>query len=241
MDNWAKTEPIIGPVATPEGAVNLNVAGRRLLSPLQGFGQMWKKVYKVRLSGSTATPQEVVAYWKEHLPELMPASSRFYPSVTGVKPGEVILINATLPGLPLNIPVSTGVMVIYSDDESFTVTTPEGHPISGFNTFSAYDEDGATVATVTGLIRANDPIYEFGFHFMGGAAREDALWEHVLISLAAHFGVNGQVQLEQSCIDSRLQWGQAKNVWYNASLRTMLTAPLRWAGRVFKTALPTGA
>ena len=90
------------------------------------------------------------------------------------------------------------------------------------------------MAQVTGLIRANDPIYEFGFHFMGGAVREDAVWEHLLTSLAAHYNVNGQVKLEQTLIDPRRQWGQVGNIWYNASLRTMFTAPFRWAGGLFK-------
>jgi hypothetical protein len=53
--------------------------------------------------------------------------------MVGVKPGEVLLINATVGGMP----VYTGVRVIYADEESFTVMIPEGHPESGWNTFSA--------------------------------------------------------------------------------------------------------
>ncbi len=52
-------------------------------------------------------------------------------------------------------------MVLYSDEESFTYMTPEGHPFSGWITFSAYEEeDGTTVAQAHLLIRANDPLYE---------------------------------------------------------------------------------
>ena len=38
--------------AVPAGAINLNVAGRRLAGPVQGFGQLWQKTYRVRLHGA---------------------------------------------------------------------------------------------------------------------------------------------------------------------------------------------
>jgi len=60
-----------------------------------------------------------------------------------VAPGEVVLINAIVQGMP----TLTGVLVVYADDESFTPRTPEGHPESGWVTFSAYsDETGCVVA-----------------------------------------------------------------------------------------------
>src|SRR5512136_2101209 len=132
--NWAKPVDKLKVTDTPSGAVNLNVDGKQVVSPLQGFGQLWQKTYRVKLASAQVTPVEVVAYWKEHLPDLMPANSRFYPSLTGIEPGEVVLINANLPGVPM--PVSTGVLILYADDESFSVMTPQGHPQSGFNTFS---------------------------------------------------------------------------------------------------------
>ena len=42
------------------------------------------------------------------------------------------------------------------------VMTPEGFPVSGFNTFSVYEEDGDIFAQVQGLERATDPIW-FGY------------------------------------------------------------------------------
>jgi hypothetical protein len=231
--NWAKPVISLDGEINRDGAINMNIKGRKVVGPLQGFGQLWQKTYRIRLSGIRVTPQQVVAVWKENLPTFMPATSRFYPSLTGVKPGEVIVINATLPGLPGGIPLSTGVLVIYSDEEMFTVMTPQGHPISGFNTFSAYEENGVVVAQVQGLIRANDPIYEFGFNFMGGFASEDKIWEYVLNSLAAYYGVKGYVQMNQIVLDPRRQWGQAKNIFYNSAIRTMVTSPLRWAGKLF--------
>jgi len=130
----------------------------------------------------------------------------------------VLFISASVGG----IPVYTGVRVIYADEESFTVMTPEGHPESGWNTFSAYrDEDGITVAQIQSLARANDPIYELGLRIVGSTEQE-RIWTHVLKSLAAHFGVNEPVTLEKVCVDPTLQWSQVKNVWQNAGVRSML-------------------
>jgi hypothetical protein len=92
----------------PEGAVNLNVSARREVGALQGFGQLWQKTYRVELSGAEVTPAEVVRIWKERFSEFQPSQNRFYPSMAGVKPGEVLLINATVGRMP----VYTGVRVI---------------------------------------------------------------------------------------------------------------------------------
>jgi hypothetical protein len=129
------------------------------------------------------------------------------------------------------MPVYTGVRVIYADDESFTVMTPEGHPESGWNTFSAYgDEDGTTVTQIQSLARANDPIYKLGFRLIGSTTQEH-IWTHVLKSLAAHFGVKEPVTLKKVCVDPKLQWYYVRNVWQNAGVRSMLyrmAAPMRW-------------
>lgn len=224
---WAKRVEKLEVSAVPDGASNVNVHGRREVGALQGFGQLWQKTYQVRLNGVGATPEEVVRTWKERFPELQPPNSRFYPSMAGVAPGEVLFISASVGGMP----VHTGVRVIYADDESFTVMTPEGHPESGWNTFSAYaDEDGTTVARVQSLARANDPVYEIGFR-VAGATEQERIWTHVLKSLSAHFGVNEPVSLEKVCVDPKLQWSQARNLWHNAGARSMIytmTAPLRW-------------
>jgi hypothetical protein len=195
---------------------------------LQGFGHLWQKTYKVRLTGAKVPPKEVVRVWKEEFPSFHPPQSRFYPPLSGVAPGEVMLINASVQGMP----VYTGVMVLYADEESFTVMTAEGLPEAGWNTFSAYeDEDGTTVAQVQSLARASDPIYEVGFRLFGSTEQEK-IWAHVLTSLAARFGVRGDVQLQKVCVDPKLQWSRVGNVWHNASARsmlyTMVVVPVRW-------------
>src|SRR5215216_3924461 len=166
--NWAGHIETLKVAKVPTGAVNINVDGRRVVGPLQGFGALWQKTYQVRLRLPDLMPAEVIRIWKEHFPEFQPPQNRFYPSVAGVAPGEVVLINASLQGLP----VGTGVMVLYADDESFTLMTPQGHPESGWVTFSAFadeEDEGAIVAQVQSMARANDPIYEIGFK-LGGSA-----------------------------------------------------------------------
>ena len=221
--NWARRADGLKVGELPSEAINLNVDGRQVVGPLQGFGQLWQKTYHVRLADCTATPQTVIAAWKANFPDFQPAHNRFYPSIAGVVPGEVVLINASLQGMP----VQTGVMVLYADELSFTLMTPQGHPESGWVTFSAWEEEGSTVAQVQSMARANDPLYELGFA-LGGAAAQEAIWHHVLISLASHHGVTGQsVHVEKQCVDGRLQWGQARNIWQNAAIRSLLYALMR--------------
>lgn len=224
---WAQRVAALKVSNAPAGAINLNVNGRRVVGPLQGFGQMWQKTYRVRLSGVTQTPAEVIKTWKENFPQFWPAGNRFYAPLTGIAPGEVALLNLSMPG---GMPLSTGVLVLYADDESFTLMTPQGHMFSGWITFSAYEEDGCTVAQAQVLMRANDPLYEIGLR-LGGHRAEDSFWEHTLKSLAARFGVAAEVKTYISCVDRKLQWSQAKNIWDNAGIRSaiyMLTAPGRW-------------
>ena len=223
---WAQnvTTLKVGPV--PADAVNLNVDGRRVVGPLQGFGPMWQKTYRVRLAGAQVSPREVIATWKAHFPQFWPHGNRFYAPLTGIAPGEVALLNLTAGGMPL----STGVLVLYADDESFTLMTPQGHMFAGWITFSAYEEDGCTVAQAQVLMRANDPIYEIGLR-LGGHRDEDRFWQHTLRSLAAHFGVSEPVETTCTIVDPRFQWAHARNVWQNAAMRTTLTAPTRWFRR----------
>ena len=222
--------------AVPAGAINLNVEGRAVSGALQGFGQLWQKTYRVRFAGLDITPEDVMASWKTNFPRFQPRGNNFWPTGSGIAPGEVLLIDtavAPAPGLPGMIPMASGVMILYADDTSFTVMTPQGFPESGWNTFSAYtDADGVTVAQVQSMARATDPVYEFWFQFMGSSAMQEQTWHHVLRQLAAHWGIDdAPVEMHKVCLDSRVQWKQAKNIWHNAGLRSTLylaAAPARW-------------
>jgi hypothetical protein len=216
----------------PAGGINLNVEWRVLVGPMQGFRQLWQKTYWLRLAGANVTAQQVIAAWKQNFPKFWPAGNRFYGSLVGIQPGEVAVLNLAMPG---GMPLSTGVMVLYADDVSFTLMTPQGHMESGWITFSAYEQDGVTVAQVESMARANDPMYEMGFMLFAHGTQEK-FWNDTLAALARHFEVNGQVQMRKICVDSRWQWGQARNVWHNAAMRTgvyMALAPVRWLGRLF--------
>ena len=49
---------------TPPDAINLNVSGRELAGPERGFGQLWRKTYRMRLTSADVAPQEVIRRWK---------------------------------------------------------------------------------------------------------------------------------------------------------------------------------
>ncbi len=223
---------------TPAGAVNLNVDGRRLTGPLNGFGQLWQKTYKVRLSGAAVPPAEVIRVWKAEFPRFWPKGNQFYGSLTGIQPGEVALLNLAGPlggsvpgGLPL---ISTGIMVIYSDEVSFSFMTPQGHMFAAMITFSADEDEGVTVAQVQALVRASDPIYELSFRLGFGHRAEDAFWRETLENLSRRFGVQGQVQQQVICVDTRVQWPEARNIWHNAAIRTALYTPVAMMRKAFQ-------
>ena len=228
-ENWAKPIDRLSIAETPAGALSLNVQGRRLFGPLQGFGQMWQKTYRIALRKRDLTPQQVIATWKENVPRLKPPDKRFYPSSLGIAPNELVLIDADTAGGP----ISTGVMVLYAGAESFSVMTPAGHPEAGWATFSSYVEDGCTFAQVQVLARAGDPFYELAFR-LAGSKLQDQVWRHVLTELAALLGTSGEVQVQKTLLDPKLQWKRAGNIWYNAQLRTLLGSPIaliRWINR----------
>jgi hypothetical protein len=224
--NWAKQITQLSVSDAPAEAINLNVTGRRVMSPIQGFGQMWQKTYRVALPGADVTPDKVISEWKQYFPKFWPERNWFYEPLTGIAPGEVALLNLSLAG---RLRLSTGVLVLYADDESFTLMTPEGHMFAGWITFSAFEQENTVVAQAQVLMRANDPIYELGLLF-GGHRKEDVFWEHTLASVAAHFGVEGEVETHVTCVDAKRQWRRAGNVRHNAAIRSglyALGAPLR--------------
>jgi len=229
---WTKPISKIMVPEMPQESINLNVDGRRVVGPVEGFGPMWQKTYQLSLSGTKVTPSEAIGILKKNFPKFQPPENRFYPSGAGIQPGEIVLINSSTPGGP----VYTGVIVLYTDEQSFTFITPQGHPESGWVTFSVFDEHGTTVVQIQGLARANDPIYEIAFRLVGSKVQEK-IWRYVLNSMAKQLGLTSEVNVKKIRVDARLQWPQAKNVWYNAQIRSMIyaiAAPLRRIRNLFK-------
>jgi hypothetical protein len=225
---WAKAVTRLNVSEVPKGAINLNVTGKQLAGPIQGFGKMWQKTYQVRLPRERVSATDLIATWKQRFPDFWPEGNLFYGPLTGIAPGEVALLNMTLPG---GMTLSTGVMVLYADEESFTLMTPQGHMFAGWITFSATERDGETVAQAQVLMRASDPIFELGLT-LGGHRQEDLFWSHTLREVAAHFGEAADVDTQVVCVDKRRQWSRWSNVWHSSAIRSagyMLGAPIRGA------------
>lgn len=225
--HWAKAVSRLNVSQVPEGAAGINVSGKRLAGPIQGFGKMWQKTYQVELPRDRVSAADLIATWKQRFPDFWPDGNRFYAPLTGIEPGEVALIGMTLPG---RMKLSTGVMVLYADEESFTLMTPQGHMFAGWITFSATERDTVTMAQAQVLMRASDPIFELGLT-LGGHRQEDKFWNHTLHSLAAHVGApDAEVATSVVCVDKRRQWSRWTNVWHSSAIRStiwMFGAPFR--------------
>jgi hypothetical protein len=230
-EGWAQPTRRLHLPPPPSGAVNLNVDGRRLNGALQGFGQLWQRTYRVALNTPDLAPRDVISAWKSHFGEFWPTGNRFFGSLPERSPGEVALLNLSpVPGPT----ISTGVMVIYADETSFTFMAPEGHMYAGWITFSSFVEDDALYAQVQVLIRTSDPAWElamrlFAFKF------EDAFWHATLANLAKFFNVmEASVEQRVVLLDPKLQWKKALNTWRNAAMWSGLyfaTSPVRWVAR----------
>ncbi|NIO61059.1 MAG: hypothetical protein GTO35_00140 [Gammaproteobacteria bacterium] len=177
---------------------------------------MWQKTYLLTINEPGLTPHDVITTMKRHFPEFQPPQNRFYPSSKGVAAGEIVLIDSSTPG---GI-VSTGVLVLYTDNLSFTLMTPQGHPEAGWVTFSARKREDVIEMQIQGLARAADPFYELAFRIAGSKFQE-TIWKHVLSSLASFLGVEDKVRMEKTCIGSDLQWTRSVSLWYNAQIRSL--------------------
>jgi hypothetical protein len=231
MANWAPSVDRLS-AAGVEGANVDSVTGKRVAGPLQGFGRLWQRTYQVRLAGTEVTPQQLIAAWKDGFSTFWPKSATFYAPLAGIAPGEVALFDvAPVAGSPVKL--STGVMVLYADDESFTFMTPEGHTLSAWITFSAYRDGDVTIAQAQALERASDPIDEMIYILTSRLM--DRFWRETLTNLARHVGVvEPTVDTQAVCIDKRRQWRYVRNLRYSASIRTFrrtIGAPIRMITR----------
>ncbi|HPC47344.1 MAG TPA: STAS domain-containing protein, partial [Deltaproteobacteria bacterium] len=214
---WAAAVDRIRVDRVPEGAVNLNVDGRRPVGATQGFGRLWEKTYLMRLPSGRVSPQDAMAVLRRRFPSLQPPENRFFPGEEGIVPGGIVLINARTPGGL----IATGVWVVYADEDSFAFMTPRGHPESGWVAFTAYGDGESTVVRITGFARAGDPLYELAFEIVGSRVQE-RIWTYVLRSLASGFGLEADVGIRKSCVGSDLQWARAGSILYNAQVMTFL-------------------
>jgi hypothetical protein len=227
-ENWARPVDRLSAVGVA-GASDDAVTGKRAAGPLQGFGRLWQKTVTVRLDGIDITPTDLIVLWKERFPTFWPKSATFYAPLAGIAPGEVALLDVSpMPGSPIKM--STGVLIIYADDESFTFMTPEGHTLSAWITFSARRDGDVTVAQVQALERPSDPFDELLF-MLGGSRQIDRFWQDTMRNLATAVGVQEPVVESQAvCVDRKRQWRHWRNVRNSATIRIArrtLTAPFR--------------
>jgi anti-anti-sigma factor len=213
---WAPATSRLQVSEKPAGAINQNVDGRRVIGPLQGFGPMWQKTYLLPIEKQGLNPHEMIVTMKQHFSEFQPSYNTFYPSSKGIAPGEIVAIDSLTPG---GI-VSTGVLVSYADDTSFTLMTPQGHPEAGWVTFSAKKQGDDLEMQIQGLARAADPFYELAFR-VAGSKLQETIWKHVLSLFASYIGVEPDVSVTKTCITPGIQWRKTGNIWYNAQIRSL--------------------
>jgi hypothetical protein len=224
--HWAKTVSRLTVTDVPAGAVKPQRVRQAARQPDPGLREDVAEDLPGALPRERVSAVELIATWKQHFPEFWPLGNHFYAPLTGIAPGDVALLNLGLPG---KMTLSTGVMVLYADEESFTLMTPQGHMFAGWITFSATETDDETLAQAQVLMRASDPIFELGLT-LGGHHQEDKFWGQTLQAVAAHFGVAADVDTQVVCVDKKRQWSRWTNVWHSAAIRSTvywLAAPLR--------------
>jgi len=213
---WAPRVKRLHVIERPEGAFTKNMDKRRIVGQLQGFGQMWEKTYWLNIKKPGLKTEDVIKAMQEHFLEFQPSVNSFYPTSKGIAPGEMIFIDSKTPG---GI-VSTGVMVLYIDDRSFSFITPHGHPEAGWITFSVKEQDDSIYAQIQGLVRASDPFFEMAF-IIAGSKFQETIWKHVLSSLAKYLGAEENVQMKKYRPSTDLQWSKFGNLWYNSQIRSL--------------------
>jgi anti-anti-sigma factor len=240
VPGWARSVERLSLTGIPAEAMNINVEGRKVSSPVNGFGRLWNKKYRLHLHDGTIDPQQIMSLWRAEFLSFWPKGNLLFASRGApIIPGTTALLNLTLPG---GVVLATGIMVIYADDHAFSFATVEGHILCGWITFSSFRESSATIIQVHLLFRAGDPLMELGFR-LGAAAQEDRFWHDVLHNIARRLGTYGEVEQQTVLIDPQVQWREMKNIRYSAAIRSSVYMPLHLLKRgfaCFKSLPPKG-
>jgi hypothetical protein len=189
-----------------------NVEGRRVAGPQQGFGRLYDRTFTIDL-GNVVTPEELIKDWRTRFGDFWPKSATFYGSITSIQAGDVAPLTAS--------GITTGVLVIYADDTSFTYMTPEGHMFAGMITFSARRGESGTVAEIRMLVRPSDPFWVAVWPI--GRGMEGKFWKQTLVNLARSHGVTGVAATEKTvCVDQGILWKNWRNLFHNGAAVTTL-------------------
>ena len=223
LSGWAKPVDRLSLAGIPVGVMNINVDGRRTSSPVQGFGRLWEKRYRLRLHDTDLDPRQIISLWRSEFPAFWPKGNDLFPSGNApIAPGTTALLNLTLPG---GLVLATGLVVIYADDTSFSFMTVQGHMLSGWITFRCFRDNGSTFIQVHPLFRGSDPLMELGFR-LGAAAQEDRFWHETLGNLARRLGTHGEVAQQNILVDSNIRWNRFANIRHSAAIRSTLYMPV---------------
>ena len=112
-------------------------------------------------------------------------------------------------------------MVLYADEESFTLMTPQGHMFAGWITFSATEVEDDDRRPGAGADARQRP----DLRARADARRSQAggpLLEQTLTALAAHFDHEAEVDTKVVCVDKKRQWSKWRNVWHSSAIRSTL-------------------
>ena len=177
-ENWAKPVSRLHVEDVPEGATNL-VEGKRLLGPIQGFGKMWQKTYRVqpRRRGRVADRGDPrrgrrtsPSFWPDGQP-LLRAADRHRAGRGRADQG------CRSPGRPEALDRRDGAVrrrrVVHADDARRGTCSPAG------SRSAPSRRTATTVAQAQVLMRAQDPISELGLS-LGGHKLEDRFWQQTL-------------------------------------------------------------
>jgi anti-anti-sigma factor len=220
---WARSVDRLSLAGIPAGVMNMNVDGRRTSSPLEGFGRLWEKRYRLCLHDTDLDPRQIVSLWRSEFRDFWPKGNDLFPSGNAaIAPGMTALLNLTLPG---GLVLATGLMVIYADETSFSFMTAQGHMLSGWITFSCFRNKDSTFIQVHPLFRVSDPLMELGFR-LGAAVQEDRFWHETLGNLARRLGTHGEVAQQNILVDPNIQWSRFANIRYSAAIRSALYMPV---------------
>ena len=230
MSGWAGSIEHITIGDVPALAMNVNVNGRKLTSPVNGFGRLCEKKYRIQIKNADMEPQEIITLWRQEFPDFWPKGNSLFISGGGpIVPGATALLNLSIGG-PLVM--ATGIFVMYAGENSFCFSTVLGHMLYGWINFSSFREDEKTIIQVHPIFRASDPVMEMGFQ-LGASRQEDQFWHLTLRNLASRLGVECQVEQQNIMIDRHVRWSEAGNVWYCGAIRSSLYMPIYLLKRVF--------
>ena len=219
--NWAKPVSTLNVAEVPEGAIEPQRRGQAAREPDPGLRQDVAE----DLPGAPAA-RDACAGRADRRPgsSASRSSGRRATTSTRRSPASRPVRSRCSTDAARQMKLSTGVMVLYADEESFTLMTPQGHMFAGWITFSATRARRRDGRQAQVLMRASDPIFELGPGDGRPPPGGPVLGATRSANVAAHFGEpEARGRRPRSCASTRKrQWSQWRNVWHSSAIRSTL-------------------